>query len=358
MEGNRYLIFIMATLSITLISVTIVDLPIVSGSSITSTFPNIVRVNYYVTTEGDSSGMRNGQPMFPDLEICGDGQDNDGNGLVDENCPIESPSGDKPSVNFDTSKTLRFAVVGDIDSNSGLTTQLDIANQYNVQALILTGDFEYTNGNKVLSDLESHGFTKANADIVVGNHDSEQDVKAWLNEERTFGQLNFAFSGDRLALFNIDANTKFDCSSPQFEILKSQIESSNAWYKFAVVHQPFVTVKSHHSPNGEFNCYDPVFRAGGIDGVLQSHNHNYQRFDVDGLLYGVFGTGTHDTGSSMYPIESDNWNGNSCIKCITGQNGITIIDLQIDDETSKHFDGWFINMNNKVLDSFQKSNLP
>lgn len=357
MEGNRYLIFIIVTLSITHISVTIVDLPIVSGSSMTSTFSNKGRINYYATTERDSNGMRNGQPMVPDLEICGDGQDNDGNGLVDENCPIESSSGDKPYVNFDKSKTLRVAVVGDIDSNSGLTTQLNIANQYNVQALILTGDFEYTNGNKVLSDLESHGFTKENADIVVGNHDSEQDVKGWLNEKRTFGQVNFAFSGDRLALFNIDANTKFDCSSPQFEILKSQIESSNAWYKFVVVHQPFVTVKSNHPANGEFNCYDPVFRAGGIDEVLQSHNHNYQRFDIDGLLYGVFGTGTHDTGSSMYPIESDNWNGNSCIKCITGENGITIIDLRIDDPNAKNFQGWFINMNNKVLDSFEKSNL-
>ncbi|TLX85179.1 MAG: hypothetical protein E6L04_05765 [Thaumarchaeota archaeon] len=69
MEGNRFLIFIIVTLSITLISVTIVDLPIVSGSSITSTFPNKGRVNYYVTAEGDSTGLRNGQPMVPDLEI-------------------------------------------------------------------------------------------------------------------------------------------------------------------------------------------------------------------------------------------------------------------------------------------------
>jgi predicted phosphodiesterase len=356
LEGNRYFIFIIVSLSVNLISVAMVDLPIVSGSSMTSTFANKGHVNYYVTAGGYSGGMRNGQLMTPDLEKCGDGQDNDGNGLVDENCPIESPSGDKPTVNFDTSKTLRVAVVGDVDANSGLTAQLDIANQYNVQALILTGDFEYSNGNKVLSDLESHGFTKENTDIVVGNHDSKKDVQAWLNENRTFGEVNFAFSGDRLALFNIDANTKFDCSSPQFEILKSQIESSNAWYKFAVVHQPFVTVKSVHPPNKEFGCYDPMFRAGGIDGVLQAHNHNYQRFDIDGLLYGVFGTGTHDNGSSMYPINSETWNGNNCIKCITGQNGITIIDLRIDNENSRQFNGWFINMGDEVLDHFENLN--
>lgn len=124
-------------------------------------------------------------------------------------------------------------------------------------------------------------------------------MKTWLGNNRTFGEVRFDFSGERLALFNIDANIKFDCSRPQFKILKTQIESSKAFYRFAVVHQPFVTVKSVNPPNGEFDCYDPIFRAGGIDGVLQAHIHNYQRFNINGLLYGVYGTGTHDTGSRI-----------------------------------------------------------
>ncbi len=73
---------------------------------------------------------------------------------------------------------------------------------------------------------------------------------------------------------------------------------------------------------------------------------------ADGFTKGS--TGTHDTGSSMYPLKSDHWNGNTCIKCIRGENGNTIIDLQIDDKYSKHLDGWFINMDNKVLDHFVK----
>jgi len=121
-----------------------------------------------------------------------------------------------------------------------------------------------------------------------------------------------------------------------------------------VVHQPFVTVKSDHPPNGEFDCYDPLFRTGKIDGVLQAHNHNYQRFNIHGLLYGVYGTGTHDIGSSMYPLKSNNWEGNGCLQCITGKNGITIMDLQLNDN-SKHFVGWFLGMNREVLDDFQKN---
>ena len=274
-------------------------------------------------------------------------------GNMDKNHLSDSSSVGIPATDFNKSKTLRIAVVGDVDSNQGLTKQLELANQYNVQVFVIPGDFEYTNGKDVLSNLQSHGFTKENTDIVVGNHDSGGDVQSWLGNKKTFGEVTFGFSGDKLALFNIDANINFDCSSPQFEILKSQIESSKALYKFAVVHEPFVTVKSHHPDNGQFDCYDPVFRAGGVDEVLQAHNHNYQRFNINGLMYGVFGTGTHDTGSSMYPLSSNDWNGNNCLKCITGKNGITILDLHFNDKNPKHFVGRFIGMNREILDSFE-----
>jgi len=272
---------------------------------------------------------------------------------MDKNTISDSSSVGIPATDFNKSKTLRIAVVGDVDSNQGLTKQLELANQFNVQVLVIPGDFEYTNGKDVLSSLQSHGFSKENTDIVVGNHDSGGDVQSWLGSKKTFGEVTFGFSGDKLALFNIDANINFDCSSPQFEILKSQIESSKALYKFAVVHEPFVTVKSHHPDNGQFDCYDPVFRAGGVDEVLQAHNHNYQRFNINGLMYGVFGTGTHDTGSSMYPLSSNDWNENNCLKCITGKNGITILDLHFNDKNPKHFVGWFIGMNREILDSFE-----
>ena len=287
-------------------------------------------------------------------EICGDKKDNNVNGLIDEGCSEALPSTiGNPATDFSSAKTLRIAVVGDLDFNQGLTTQLELANRYKVQALIIPGDFEYSNGKAVLSELESHGFTNVNTDIVVGNHDNGKDVVSWLNNSNTFGQVNFTFSGDKLALFNIDSNSKFGCATSQPEMLKSQIESSDAWYKFVVVHHPFVTVKSDHPPNGEFDCYDPVFRAGGIDGVFQAHNHNYQRFNIDGLMYGVFGTGTHDIGSSMYPLESTSWEGYDCLQCITGKNGITLIDLDISNRNSKHYVGWFIGMDNEILDKFQ-----
>ena len=36
------------------------------------------------------------------------------------------------------------------------------------------------------SNFQSHGFTKENTDIVVGNHESGKDVHARLGNNRTF----------------------------------------------------------------------------------------------------------------------------------------------------------------------------
>jgi hypothetical protein len=140
-------------------------------------------------------------------EVCGNKQDNNKNILIDESCHNTDFLVGTPAKNFNKSKNLRLAVIGDIDSNQGLTEQLRIANQYNAQILIIPGDFEYTNGQKVLSNLQSHGFTKENTDIVVGSHDSENDVLSWLSNNRTYGEVKFDFTENKIALFNIDANT-------------------------------------------------------------------------------------------------------------------------------------------------------
>jgi hypothetical protein len=47
-------------------------------------------------------------------ELCGDRQDNDLNGLIDESCPANSSSVGIPATNFNTSKTMRLVVVGEL----------------------------------------------------------------------------------------------------------------------------------------------------------------------------------------------------------------------------------------------------
>jgi hypothetical protein len=54
----------------------------------------------------------------------------------------------------------------------------------------------------------------------------------------------------------------------------------------------------------------------------------------------------------MYPISSDNWNGFKCLKCITGTNGITLIDFQIDNPNVRNMQGWFLSNGDTVKDKF------
>jgi predicted phosphodiesterase len=284
------------------------------------------------------------------VEVCGDGIDNDGDGLVDEGCPVLPPS-DKPSVDVNTTKTLRIAVVGDIDNNGGLDTQIALAKKYNVDTFVVPGDYCYHSCSDVLNTINSADFD--HVAIVCGNHDDCKGTATYMKMDKTYGQVPDVDA--KLGLYLINGGNDgvgFDCSSAQYAQIQDQLSSSDAWYNIPVIHQPFATVKNdHHGPNGQFNCYDPLFRGNGVQIVLQAHVHNYQRIDVNGINYGVFGTGTHDTGGSMYSCDSDNWAGHEA-KCITGTNGITLIDLQIDDPNVRHMDGWFLDMNGNVKDKF------
>jgi hypothetical protein len=79
-------------------------------------------------------------------------------------------------------------------------------------------------------------------------------------------------------------------------------------------------------------------------GLIQAHNHNYQRFLIDNVSYFVIGTGMHDNGPRLYGIKSTDFNGHRLLKGIDDQNGIAIIDL------STGIKQWFIDNSEKVLD--------
>lgn len=289
-------------------------------------------------------------PPPPPKEVCGDGIDNDGDGLVDEGCPIKPPEpSDKPSTNVNSTKTVRVVAIGDIDLNSGLDKQLALANKYNADILMIAGDYGYKDCQGVIDVLHKAGWTNTNSAIDQGNHDCANLTKQYNGLKNTYGYVTL---NPQVDFMLIDANQDFKNNSAQYNALKDGLSSADAMYKVPVTHQPFVTVKSTHPPNGKFADYQPLFRGEGVDLVLQAHNHNYQRFNIDGITYLNVGIGTHDTGSKMYPLDSNSWEGFKCQKCITGTNGIVILDFKIDDPNTRQMNGWFIDMNENVKDKF------
>jgi len=297
----------------------------------------------------------------PKVEVCGDGIDNDGDGLVDEGCPVLPPPNpgdipDQPSKTVNETQTLRVCGMGDVDNNNGLVTQLSLMNDYECKVFVLPGDYEYTNGQEVIKKINNAGFTSENARIALGNHDTRADTNKFNNVTQAYGTAvlsnNATIEGINfhLSIYMIDGN-KFD--NTQFNYMKDQIQSDEAQYKFVIVHQPFVVNKGgQHGPNGQFSTWDPLFRGNGVDAVLQAHEHNYQRYDINGLEYIVVGTGTHDTGSSMYKLGDKQFQGFECLKCFTGTNGFVLMDLKIDDPRQHNVNGWFIANNGDIKDKF------
>jgi hypothetical protein len=258
--------------------------------------------------------------------------------------PTPTPTNGIPQSN--TSKFVRIGVVGDVDNNAGLVTQLNLMKKYGVQFLIIVGDFGYSNGQGVIDKIVAAGFTKDTTVIILGNHDSCTLIKQFTQVSACFGDRHL---GDKVDIIAIDGNSNFGCGTAQYNTIKSDIEGSNAMYKIPVIHQPFVTGPSDHAANGQESCYQTLFMDNGVDLVLQAHNHNYQRFFIDPIEYLVVGTGTHDSGSSMYPIASGaQFNGKTCQKCITGTNGVEILDLMKDTRT---INGYFVSNADKIVDT-------
>jgi predicted phosphodiesterase len=294
----------------------------------------------------DAKCIPPGPPPVP----CPAGQhrDNTGNCVLDVP-PIPPISNVIPKLN--TSKSIRVGFLSDMDCNSAGTKELAMFNTYQVQFFVGGGDIGYTDIQCVLDDIAAHGFNGANSRIARGNHDGDgSKIMNWLGSQTTWNHKTFA--GGELEVFAVDANAKFDSTSTQYKDITTWLSVSQAIYKIVVVHQPFVTVASTHPNNGQFSVYHQIFQQFGVNVVIEGHNHNYQRFFIDNIVYLVTGTGTHDQGSNLYPTKSNNdGQGHTVIKSYADKNGVTIVDLNIANST-KITQGWFVGMDNKVLDSF------
>jgi hypothetical protein len=320
-----------------------------------------------IPPDNQTGNDTNGEPL---VEICGDGQDNDGDGLADEDCPIIPPGNeeeipDQPTKSVNNTQTLRVCSVADIDVGEGLTKMLNLMNDYECTILIINGDYCYKSCDEVTAQLEDAGYTGGNTKISLGNHDNAGKTRTFNG----FPSLNYGTAVFKdsetiesinayLGVFILDGNTGLS-GSTQFNYMKDQIESDESWYKFVTIHQPFVINDGgDHGENGQFAKWSPLFTGNGVIAVLQGHEHNYQRYDINGLDAILVGTGTHDgpdgVDGDLYKLGNEEWNGFECEKCMDTDNGFVLMDLRIDDPSKRSAHGWFISSsdNGEVKDKF------
>jgi hypothetical protein len=138
---------------------------------------------------------------------------------------------------------------------------------------------------------------------VLGNHDWDQGPpEAYLRYFTLPGNgryYSLARGPVRFLMLNsfFAEPDGFEADSRQAAWLRDELAAAREPWKLVVFHHPPFS-SGHHGPAAWMRW---PFREWGADVVLTGHDHNYERLEVDGLLYLVNGLG----GGSRYAPGSE-----------------------------------------------------
>jgi 3',5'-cyclic AMP phosphodiesterase CpdA len=129
---------------------------------------------------------------------------------------------------------------------------------------------------------------------ALGNH--EYGSKLYFDNFELPGNERW-YSVDDISGFNfvvLDTGSNLAAGSTQLQWLQSELSSSVSSTDYTVVmfHYPLFTT-GKHGPDEKGIAGDlvPLFEQYGVDAVFNGHDHNYERFTVNGIRYIVTGGG-------------------------------------------------------------------
>lgn len=202
-----------------------------------------------------------------------------------------------------------FGVIGDFGSgdeneHAVADEMRQWADDHPLDAVVTTGDNVYESGLPSEFDgawNEPYGWVGERGIPVVaslGNHDVDDEGKTeeldlfglpgrWY--ERSIGPVRFIV---------LDANQPMHPG--QLDFLRAALaEDAPEPWTVVAFHQPAYSCSFHQSTPAVDEAWVPLFGSGGVDLVLNGHDHDYQRFPrTDGVTYVVQGSG----GNDLYPV--------------------------------------------------------
>ncbi len=206
------------------------------------------------------------------------------------------------------STTTEIPHVGDLlvmgDWGSGTTSQGAVADAMHryaevneVTAILTTGDNFYSDDAESL--MEPYLWAEEAAIpfwVTWGNHDVESETRIEVINE-TFGDpprwAVFEWGGVDVVVLDSNQITSPEQAAFFLSAMAASVEPA-----IVVMHHPPYSCSHHGSTTELVNQV-----VGALDEdvflVLSGHDHNYQRFDHDGVSYVVTGGG----GNAIYPIE-------------------------------------------------------
>lgn len=195
-------------------------------------------------------------------------------------------------------------VIGDFGDGGGneravAAAMEDYATMTPIAALVTTGDNLYTDDVAAAWE-EPFGWVAAMGIPVYaawGNHDLESSsrseaVMATLAPPGRWYEVQLG----EATLIVLDAN---QVENPdQVAWLESVLTEPRNGPLVVSFHQPAFSCAKHGSTEEVISTWAPLFEAHGVDLVLNGHDHDYERFELNGVTYVVTGGG----GRTLYSI--------------------------------------------------------
>jgi predicted MPP superfamily phosphohydrolase len=214
----------------------------------------------------------------------------------------------KPTLAFTETpprSAVRFAVVGDWgtgerDQFNTAARMLAIHERDPLDFILTTGDNIYPNGSSkhFVKKFEEPfaGLIKQRVPFytVLGNHDVESGRQSQCRYP-LFNMGGESFYSIRrgnglIDFFMLDST---DLSTTQVTWLETNLRSSRAQWKVAVMHHPiYSSGKKHGSEEQLRSRLEPLFTSYGVKTVFAGHDHVYERtVPQKGIQYFVTGAG-------------------------------------------------------------------
>ena len=217
----------------------------------------------------------------------------------------------------DAGARVRFAAIGDFGyAGPAEEAVADLVKSFRPEFIVTLGDNNYPLGSADTIDLNIglfyHQYIAPYAGRfgcgavhnqffpALGNHDwMTPGARPYLDYfELPGNERYYAFVRGPVELLALDSDPSEPdgntADSTQATWLKQELAASTARWKIVYLHHaPYSS-----GPHGGTVALRWPFKAWGVDLVLAGHDHDYERFDVDGLPYIVNGLG----GAVFYPI--------------------------------------------------------
>ena len=132
---------------------------------------------------------------------------------------------------------------------------------------------------------------------ALGNHDEPNDPATLFFDNFELDGNERWYSVDNIDGFNfviLDTESNIAPGSTQYQWLESELSFSVSGTEYTIVtyHYPQYSTGQHGSDeHGTLGHLPALFEQYGVDAVFNGHDHNYERFTVNGIRYIVAGGG-------------------------------------------------------------------